>query len=288
MMGKHFWPQLVFMAAVIGINVFAQNPASDFEYTLNDTADGLTITKYKGTAATVVIPGEIEGFPVTAIWGAFHFNQDVKKVTIPEGVTTVGDRAFSYCYDLVEVNLPQTLVTIGDYAFWSCEKLETIVIPEGVLNFGAGVFFDSGLTHILLPPNMTSIPPAMFWGTQLTQIIIPEGVTFIASAAFADCTKLTTIKLPSTLQIIGSVDYYMELGAAKSTPGAFENCKALTAILVPDTIKQIEFYIEPGIYRNESREGYTYQRDADHFAGCSSLSLREQAKLRNLGYKGRF
>jgi hypothetical protein len=279
---------MVFMAAVIGINVFAQNPASDFEYTLNDTADGLTITKYKGTAATVVIPGEIEGFPVTEIGYPAFFRNNLVKVTIPEGVTTLGS-AFRECRNLVEVNLPQTLVTIEDGAFASCEKLESIVIPEGVLNFGASVFSHSGLTHIILPPNMTSIPPEMFERTQLTQIIIPEGVTFIASAAFADCTKLTTIKLPSTLQIIGSVDFSNEgRGGGGSIAGAFENCKALTAILVPDTIKQIEFYIEPGIYYNESGEEHRYQRDADHFAGCSSLSLREQAKLRNLGYKGRF
>ena len=52
-------------------------------------------------------------------------------LVIPEGVSAIGDSAFSGC-DLKRVTLPEGLVTIGADAFSDCENLESVNIPESV------------------------------------------------------------------------------------------------------------------------------------------------------------
>jgi hypothetical protein len=44
-------------------------------------------------------------------------------VTIPNGVTSIGNRAFIYCSGLSSVTIPSSVTTIGKYAFMACNNL---------------------------------------------------------------------------------------------------------------------------------------------------------------------
>ena len=68
--------------------------------------------------------------------GAFHAKAKLKKVNIPEGVTSIG-QSFSQCAELEEVNIPSTVTSIGDYCFERCQKLSRINInkKEGTIEF---------------------------------------------------------------------------------------------------------------------------------------------------------
>lgn len=43
------------------------NPTTDFKYDLNETEDGIVLKKYIGSSETIVIPSEIESYPVVEI-----------------------------------------------------------------------------------------------------------------------------------------------------------------------------------------------------------------------------
>ena len=88
----------------------------DFEYSVSgDTAE---ITKYKGSASTLVIPSEIDGKTVTGIGRmAFASCTTLTDVTIPEGVTTIGEDAFCGCTALLSVKIPKSVTAIGSHAF---------------------------------------------------------------------------------------------------------------------------------------------------------------------------
>ena len=58
-------------------------------------------------------------------------------VVIPNGVTTIGEWAFSECSKLTGIVLPEGTVSIGDGAFNRCENLLNVVIPDGVMSVGA-------------------------------------------------------------------------------------------------------------------------------------------------------
>mgnify|MGYP001974591229 CR=1 FL=1 len=61
-------------------------------------------------------------------------------VTIPEGVTSIGERAFSYCKSLTSINLPEGLTSIGKLAFYGCSALTSITIPTSVKTIGYSAF----------------------------------------------------------------------------------------------------------------------------------------------------
>ena len=57
-------------------------------------------------------------------------------VVVPDGVTSIGDSAFSRCKTLTSIVLPEGVTSIGDGAFWGCSNLTSIVLPEGVTSIG--------------------------------------------------------------------------------------------------------------------------------------------------------
>lgn len=61
-------------------------------------------------------------------------------VTIPEGVTEIGDTAFIGCTSLASVTIPSSVTKIGQSAFASCEGLTSITIPSGVTEIGDNAF----------------------------------------------------------------------------------------------------------------------------------------------------
>ena len=116
------------------------------------------------------------------------FNRNATRITIPEGVTSIGNNAFGNYTSLEEVVLPSTLTSIGSGAFASCSNLTRITIPEGVTSIGNSAFIScASLTEINLPSTLTSIGSGAFARcSNLTRITIPEGVTSIGSGAFDD------------------------------------------------------------------------------------------------------
>ena len=114
---------------------------------------------------------------------------------IPNGVTSIGDYAFSDCKSLTSVQLPDGVLSIGNYAFGWCESLPNITIPDSVTSIGSCAFQNcENLSSIKIPDGLTEIGSWAFNGCiSLTSLTIPEGVTMIDETAFKDCTALTDI-----------------------------------------------------------------------------------------------
>ena len=53
-------------------------------------------------------------------------------VVIPDGVTSIGNWAFSRSTNLNSIVMPNSVTSIGEYAFYYCESLTTITIPDSV------------------------------------------------------------------------------------------------------------------------------------------------------------
>ncbi len=70
---------------------------SDYKYTVNEDGTA-TITRYTGNAEALEIPNMLDGKTVTVIGEeAFYDCDDLKNVTIPESVTSIGDMVFCHC-----------------------------------------------------------------------------------------------------------------------------------------------------------------------------------------------
>ncbi len=82
-------------------------------------------------AGDINIPASVtynsETYTVTSINGwAFCSSSQMTSITLPEGLTTLGDGAFNSCASLTTVTLPSTLTNAGQSQFGSCSALETV------------------------------------------------------------------------------------------------------------------------------------------------------------------
>ena len=74
-------------------------------------------------------------------------NSNIKQVIIGDGVTTIGEEAFSFCYSLESITIPNSVTTIGGGAFYKCRSLTSITIPKNVTTIGIHAFYDCIYNH---------------------------------------------------------------------------------------------------------------------------------------------
>lgn len=161
----------VFMSAMLSVGSFTIIPltanaqeitdsavseaSGDFEYTVKNNE--ITITKYTGSEAQVVISDSIDGYKVAQIGDyAFSQNEKINKVTVPQTVCRIGssafaespnlesvqlsDSAFLNCTSLQKVTVNGNIQQIGSAVFMNCENLKSINIPKSVESIGNDVF----------------------------------------------------------------------------------------------------------------------------------------------------
>ncbi len=137
----------------------------------------------------------------TAPWNGMGFNT----VIIEEGVASIGDRAFALQNSVRKVTLPETLTSIGTYAFEECAITE-IDIPDAVTNIASDAFYYCvALERVKMPSGLNRIEYGVFQNCyNLREITIPEGVKSISDYAFSYCSSLTELRIPASVISIGS------------------------------------------------------------------------------------
>ena len=237
---------------------------------------------------------------------AFYKSTNVEHLILPKTLTTIGKEMF-YRSKLKSVVIPASVETIEAAAFMRCSKLATVTFEKGsqlktiggdYSSYYYGVFSDcTALKSIEIPASVETIEAAAFKGcsslatvtfekgsqlktigggyysssysyyygafldcTALTSIEIPASVETIEAAAFMRCSKLATVTFEkgSQLKTIGGdySSYYY---------GVFSDCTALKSIEIPASVETIE---------------------ATAFKGCSSLAtvtFEKGSQLKTIG-----
>lgn len=132
-------------------------------------------------------------------------------VTIPDGVTEIGARAFCDCASLTSVTISEGVTHIGRQAFARCIRLTAVHLPATLVEMEYGAFSSC---------------------TSLTEAVIPEGIQTLASSTFHNCENLISVTLPQSVFIIDNV--------------AFENCTRLEQVILPDR----KLHINNHVFRN--------------------------------------
>lgn len=165
-----------------------------------------------------------------------------RKSTIPNGVVSIGNYAFSSCFNLASITLPNTVENVGDYAFEDCYNLSTVAIGRGLKSVGRDAFlYCSNLSKVIVPdielwydisfsnPNANPLIYAHYlWSdefTKITEITIPNSLTSIGDYIFNGCYALTDVSIPNSVTSIGK--------------GAFRGCQYLSSIAIPNSITSI-------------------------------------------------
>ncbi|MBQ3465787.1 MAG: leucine-rich repeat protein, partial [Firmicutes bacterium] len=255
-------------------------------YVLNEENEErmATVTGYTADLpADVTIPPSVkyenEDFTVKSI-KAFAFNEcgTLKTITIPEGVTNIGNCAF-WDSGLTSVTFAEgsKLTTIDEGAFAECQSLGTVTIPESVTSIGENAFENcTGMTTITIPESVTSIGKNAFSGCSgLTTVNFggsksqwdaitgdgkPTGVTLNYAKYYPVFTTINgvayvlnedrtatvtryTDDLPADVIIPLSVTYEnKEYSVTSLGNNAFTRCSALKTIKLPDSLIRIGNY----------------------------------------------
>lgn len=170
---------------------------------------------------------QIDGHEITsAPWGLYYDN--VKTVSIKEGVTYIGDSAFAGCLSLENARISGTVDCLGNGVFELCSGLTEIVIPDNVVGMGRATFNGcSSLKKVKLPEHLNALDTVTFSAcSSLTEVVLPNKLEYLWSYVFSDCVSLKSINLPDSLQYIGS--------------GSFYRCSSLEMLVIPDSVKDIE------------------------------------------------
>ena len=175
------------------------------------------------------------------------YQSKLKTVVIPANATTIGNSAFEQCASLISIDIPANVETIGTAVFWGCSSLATVTFENGsqLKTIGGGSSYYGAFSDC----------------TALTSIEIPASVETIKASAFKGCSSLATVTFEN-----GSQLKTIEGGYPSS--GTFADCTALTSIEIPASVETIE---------------------AAAFKGCSSLAtvtFEKGSQLKTIGGGG--
>lgn len=182
---------------------------------------------------------------VTTIGEDAFFGSSLTDITIPNGVTVIGDRAFSCCDNLTSLILPKSVTYIGDYGISDCLGLTSLVIEGGVTYMGQGAFC---------------------WCMELETVVLSEGTTVIGKGAFSTCPALSALIIPDSVTIIEAE--------------AFHNC-GITTLTIPENVSSISpnafgfnscleelRVVENNPYYSSDVRGILYNKDKTVLISC--------------------
>ena len=247
----------------------------------------------------IVIPSSLNGIPITGISAnAFDNYTRLSSVTIPSGITTIGEYAFKDCTGLSSVFWNATNCTLAGSSskpvFKGCSCFSSVNIGESVVTIPACAFYGcTGLSTITIPDSVTSIGNSAFCScTGLTSFTIGNGALSIGDYAFQNCIGLTSFTIPNSVLSIGCATFSGCTGLTSAIIGnnvtsigqyAFNYCTGLTTITIPDSVTSIGCAVLRGCsslvsvtipYVGESKKssGDKYQYPFGYFFGTSSYT----------------
>lgn len=171
---------------------------------------------------------------------------DIKKVVVQEGVTSLADYI---CWDfasLQEVTLPKSLTKLGKQCFKHCTALKSITLPDNISMIDESAFEEcKALETVTFPKNLKTINAKAFHTCNLKKVDLSQTqVETIGMGAFAHNAQCEEVYLPKTLKTFFGDD-----------EGAFLDCPSLKkavclAVNPPQTLDGGEDFVNGGIKMN--------------------------------------
>ena len=158
---------------------------------------------------------------VTEIWQeAFKGCRQLKKVTMPDTVTYLGNSIFQNCDALTDIRLSSKLKEIPDFAFRECRTLEKIMIPNSVTRIGNNAFsMCPVLEDVTMPSKLKELgDTAFFWCFKISKIDLPDTVERVGYLAFKN-TAIEKINYPKNLKSCGYNPFLNTPFSAAQTKG---------------------------------------------------------------------
>ena len=187
---------------------------------------------------------------------AFSGRTDLTSIDLPETVTSIGASAFSGCTSLTSISIPEGVTSIGAYAFYGCKGLTSFTFPDSLKELGVQAFFNcSGLEHVDFGNCTAPINASVFTGcSALSSVAVNENNAVYDDRE--DCNAL--IRTDDNTLLIGTNRTVIPASVTAIGSSAFSSRTGLTAITIPASVRLI---------------------DSDAFYGCTGLTRVDIADI---------
>lgn len=201
--------------------------------------DNLTWQLSDDGTLSITGTGAMKNSSGTTPWSGYY--EEVKKVTLSKGITTVGNNAFSCLSNVTAVEIPGTVTSIGDAAFTGCTSLKEIIIPNSVKTIGDSAFSACcELKEVKIPDSVTVIGAYAFSGCDKLNIVsIGKNVKTIKMSSFDWCTKLSKITVSASNEYYSAKDNVL-FDKNKTKIILYPMNKAATTYTIPGTVKIVK------------------------------------------------
>lgn len=217
---------------------------------------------------------------------AFFQAKSLESVKVPSTVTTVGNNCFAYTTSLKSIEFGDNITSLGGTLFQNCTSLVSVKLPAGLTVIPASCFDKcSALTELTIPETVTTIRSSAFSGCSALDIKLPASVTSIETSAFQNCLKLTEFTLPESMTTVPNSLFYGCVNLSRVTLGSkitslgsssFRNCTSLKRIEIPASVTVVGTYCFAGSGIDSIALPETLKTLASNlFDGCKSLSYVE-------------
>ena len=172
-----------------------------FKEITRDGTDGLVLTGAAEGVRDLVIPDTVQGKPVLSVVShAFAGNTDLRFVSLPESIDTIGTFAFHNCQSLATIELHDSVTDYGDGAIRQCTALSDVHIVMHAANHEAVARMlsdcDNTLTFTLDYPDGKALLTFPGYVYDFTENTMARTIQFNiegSGMAFRDCVSRTGI-----------------------------------------------------------------------------------------------
>lgn len=150
----------------------------------------------------------------------YSYCSEILNVIIENGVTSIGENAFSGCSSFEVIDIPKSIEYLGDRAFSDCNNLKKVIIHDlkawchTPQSYPGARFFPEGAGHHLYLNN-----------DEITDLVITDDITKISSYTFQECAFIKSISIGANTKEIGE--------------GAFAGCSSLASITIGSNVESI-------------------------------------------------
>lgn len=151
---------------------------------------------------------------------------DLRHLVIPEGVRSIGEKAFSKHSEIISVSFPESLEKIGISSFWLCNELRAVSIPKNVKIIKACAFQGCDhLAEVKLNEGLLVVEDYAFAGTEVAKLDLPASVRALGDNALADvnAVNIRSADIPHNLiRAISPADWHYWKYDSSNTPMTVE------------------------------------------------------------------
>lgn len=162
----------------------------------------------------IEFPENLSAIGAGAFMNCTYLCSEGYTLTLPNTVTTIGERAFYNCSSLRMTSLPSNITSIDTYAFYNCQSLGLTSLPPLLTKISSYSFNGCNNMYLAsLPNNVTKIEAYGFYNcSHLALTSLPSSLTTIENYAFSQCNNMVLTTLPSSLTYIGQYAFSYCIG----------------------------------------------------------------------------